>query len=195
VSAAVLVARVGAAHGAREAAAALACAGSEADRAGLMVDLDAGRAPRPGLIATAAARELEERLAAHIPGVGVASRGRICRLALPDDEAGLELAGAALAIGRGSTAALHLPPRLVQAALERPLCPTAGLLRADLADDRALTALAVGDLLERGLRVAVLKHPIGWVAARAALAGLSAPTGAAGIPTRIGRRLLDPDGQ
>ena len=44
------------------AAAALACAGSEADRAGLLVDLDCGRPPRPALIATAAARELEEIL-------------------------------------------------------------------------------------------------------------------------------------
>jgi hypothetical protein len=63
----VLVAPVGAAVGSRPAAAALACAGSELDRAGLLIDLDDGRAPRPSLIATAAARALEERLAAHLP--------------------------------------------------------------------------------------------------------------------------------
>lgn len=82
MSAVIVVTRVGGAGGARAAAAALACAGSEADRAGLLVDLDAGRRPRPSLISSAAARELEERLAAHLPDAGVAERGRICHLAL-----------------------------------------------------------------------------------------------------------------
>jgi hypothetical protein len=166
-----MVTRVGAAAGARAAAAALACAGSEVARAGLLVDVDAGRRPRPSLVASAAARELEERLAAHLPGAGVASRGRICHLALPGDVGGLELIGAALAIGRGSTTAVHLSPRLVQAALDGPLRPTGALLRADLAEDRALTALAVGDLIERGVRPAVLKRPLGRLTARLALAG------------------------
>lgn len=186
---------MGAAPGARAAAAALACAGSEADRAGLLVDLDPGRPPRPALIATAAARDLEERLAAHMPGVGVASRGRICHLALPGDEDGLERARAALAVGRDASAAIHLAPRQVQAALDGPLRPTGALLRADLPEDRALTALAVGDLIERGLRVAVLKWSIGWIAARAAAAGLSAPIGDRGLPPRVGRRLLGDDPQ
>ena len=51
--------------------------GPRASGAGLLVDLDPGRPPRPSLIATVAARELEERLAAHLPEAGVASRGRI----------------------------------------------------------------------------------------------------------------------
>jgi hypothetical protein len=192
VSAVVIVAPVGGASGSRAAAAALACAGSAADRAGLLVDLAPGRMPRPGLIASAAARELEERLAAHLPEAVVASRGRICHLSLPEDVVGLERAGAALAVGRGSTTAVHLTPRLVQSALDGPLRPTGGLLRADLAVDRALTALAVGDLIERGLRVAVLKRSIGWIASRAALAGVSAPVGDDGLPMRVGRLLLDP---
>jgi hypothetical protein len=46
------------------------------------------------------------------------------------------------------------------------------LLRADLAHDRALTALAARDLISRGLRVAVLKRQLGWLAKRAALLGM-----------------------
>jgi hypothetical protein len=190
VSVVVLVARVGAAHGARAAAAALACAGSEADRAGLLVDLDLGRPPRPALIATAAARELEERLAAHMPGVGVASRGRICHLALPGDEEGLERAGAALAVGRDATTAVHLPPRQVQAALVRHVHPTGALFRADLRVDRALTALAVGELIERGVRPAVMKRPLGWLAARRALGGALGPGLGEALPQPACIRLL-----
>ncbi len=175
MSATVIVTRVGAASGARAAAAALACAGLEADRAGLLVDVDAGRRPRPSLVASAAARELEERLAAHLPDAELASRGRICHLALPGDAGGLELIGAAIAVGRGSTTAIHLPPRLVQAALDGPLHPTGAMLRADLAEDRALTALAVGDLIERGVRPAVLKRPLGRLTALLALAGALGP--------------------
>src|SRR5262245_42276913 len=98
----VLVTRVGAASDSRAAAAALACAASEPDRAALLIDLEDGRPPRPGLIATAAARRLEERLVAHLPEAGVASRGLICRLQLPPDESGVERIGAALPLARGS---------------------------------------------------------------------------------------------
>ena len=59
---AILVTRVGEAEGALALAAALACAGSESDRAAVLVELSEGRAPRPGLVASAAARALEERL-------------------------------------------------------------------------------------------------------------------------------------
>lgn len=191
MSAVVIVARVGAAGGARAAAAALACAGAEPDRAGLLVDLDSGRPPRPSLIATGAARELEERLVAHLPEAAVASRGRICQLTLPSDEAGLERVGAALAIGRDGIAAVNLAPHLVQEALVGPIRPSGALLRADLAEDRALTALAVGDLLEHGVRPAVMKRPLGWIAARRALAGALVPgAGGAALPQPACTRLL-----
>ena len=68
----------------------------------------AGRAERwagrrgPGLVASAAARALEERLAAHLPEATVASRGSFCHLALPADGEGLERAPAALALVRDS---------------------------------------------------------------------------------------------
>lgn len=186
----VVVTRVGAASGSRAAAAALACAGSEPDRAGLLIDLGEGRASRPSLLATAAARELEERLAVHMPEAGVASRGSTCHLKLPADAGGLAQVAAALPLGRGSPAVLHLPPRLLQPALaEAGIQPTAALLRADLAEDRPLAALAARDLIERGLRVAVLKRPLGWLAARRGLLG-ALPAGGGGIPVRLCDRLL-----
>jgi len=186
----VLVIGLGAATGSRAAAAALACAGSEPDRAGLLVELsDEGRAPRPSLVAGAAARELEERLAAHLPEAGVASRGQICRLALPADLTGLESASAALPAVRDSVAAVHLPPRLLQPALEAPgIRPAAALLRADLDRDRALTALVAAELIRSGLRVSVQKHPLGWLTARRALLG--ALPAAEGDGGRLSRRLL-----
>jgi hypothetical protein len=186
----ILVARVGDAAGSKAAAAALACAGSEPDRAGLLIDLGGGRAPRPSLITGAAARELEERLVIHLPEAAVASRGGVCHLALPADPTGVERVTAALPLVRDSIAVVHLPPWLFRAALDEPRIRASGvLLRADLGADRALTALAVRDLMERDLRVAVLKQPLGWLAARRALAGLL-PGGGAGLPRRLPARLL-----
>jgi hypothetical protein len=170
----VLVTTVGAASGARAAAAALACAASEPDRAALLIDLDGGRAPRPSLIATAGARSLEERLVAHMPDAAVASRGSTCQLKLPADPEGIEGIAAALPLVRESACVLHLPPGLLRPVLEEArIQPTAALLRADLAGDRALTALAARDLMGRGLRVAVIKRPLGWLAGRMALLGVS----------------------
>jgi hypothetical protein len=186
-----LVTKVGEAGGARAAAAALACAGSAPDRASLLIDLDDGRAPRPSLVATAAARELEERLAVHLPEAGVASRGGICLLKLSADADGIERVPAALPLARDATAVVHLPPALLQPALAEPrIQPSAALLRADLGADRALTALAARDLLARGIRVAVLKRPLGWLAARRALLGALAAESSP-LPARLRERLLD----
>ena len=77
----VLVTAVGGAEGRAAAAAALACAGADVDRAALLVDVG-GRPPRPTLLASAAARGLEERLAAHLPSARVAARGQVCHLAV-----------------------------------------------------------------------------------------------------------------
>lgn len=171
----VLVTAVGAASGARAAAAALARAASEPDRAALLIDLDGGRAPRPSLIATSGARALEERLVAHMPDAAVASRGSVCHLKLPVDPEGIEGIAAALPLVRESAGIIHLPPRLLRPVLEETrVQATAALLRADLAEDRALTALAARDLMARDLRVAVLKRPLGWLAKRALLGMLPA---------------------
>lgn len=186
----VLVIRVGSATGSRAAAAALACVGSEPDRSGLLIDLDEGRAPRPSLIATASARALEERLAAHLPTCGLASRGRFCHLSLPSDLDGIEQIAAALPVVRDSISVVHLPPPLLQPALEEPrIRPSAALVCADLAKDRALTVLTARALMERGIQVAVLKRPIGWLAARAALFG-ALPTANEALPRRVSGRCL-----
>jgi hypothetical protein len=172
VSPVVLVSRVGAAKGSRAAAAALACAASESDRAALLVDLEEGRAPRPTLIATAGARGLEERLAAHLPDAAIASRGRICQLKLPPEREAIETLAAALPLAREATAVVHLPPVLLRAVLgDARVRSTGVLLRADLGEDRALTALAVRDLIAEGLQVVVVKRPLGLLAAGAAQLG------------------------
>lgn len=175
----VVVAAVGEAEGAGAAAAALACAGAEADSAALLVEVGGGPA-RPTLVSTAAAQRLEERLAAHLDGSRPAARGRIVRLAVSADEQGLEAAAAAATVARGAvrgggeaTVALHLPAPLLQPLLGSPAGRRVGaaMLRADLAADRHLLALAVRDLRRRGLAAGVLKRRLGWVAERRALFG------------------------
>jgi hypothetical protein len=185
----VLVAAVGLASGSKAAAAAVACAGSEPDRAGLLIDVGGGP-PRPTLVASGGARELEGRLPAHLPGLRAASRGQTCHLVAPADETGLEAMRAALPLVRDSVAVVHLPPDLLRGALDTPgISPSAVLLRADLARDRALTALAVADLAARGLPAAVLKQPLAWIPARRALFGVLAPGASGGLSAGLVKRL------
>ena len=189
----VLVTSVAEATGGKAAAAALACAASEPDRAALLIDLSSSRPPRPLLIATAGARRLEERLAAHMPAAPVASRGRLCQLTLSPDGDGVEQIPAALPLARESAAVIHLPPPLWTQVQAHPRIPAgAALLRADLIRDWALTALVVRDLLDRRLRVAVLKRPLAWLPARAALLG-ALPANGSVLPVGIRKRLLTTD--
>jgi len=191
MSAVVLVTRVGAASGSRVAAAALACAGSGPDRAGLLIDVGGGP-PRPALVASVAARELEQRLATHLPGHRSASRGQTCHLAVGEDPLELDAIRAALPLARDSVAVVHLPPARL-----RPLLAEAGgavsgvLLRADLEADRALAALAVRDLAARGIRARVLGCPLPWVPARRALFGLLPSDAAGGLPPRLTAGILE----
>lgn len=191
-AATVLVTAVGAAEGARPAAAALACAGADAGRATLLVDAS-GRPPRPTLLASASARELEERLVAHLPRHRVAARGQVCHLAVGADPESLAAAAAAVTVARGSLAVLHLPPALVQPLLDDRLGGrlSGALLRADLAAERELLALLVADLRRRGLAVGVLKRRLPWAAERRALFGALAP-GGGGLPDYLVRRLAAP---
>jgi hypothetical protein len=186
----VLVAPVGGAEGARGAAAALACAGADVDRASLLIEVGA-RPPRPTLLASAAAQRLEERLAAHLPASRVAARGQVCHLAVGADEQGLELAAGAAPLVRDSLAVLSLPAAMLREAIEGRAGPkpTGVLLRADVAADRALLALAVRDLLARGLAVAVLKRRLGWVVERRALFGALPAESAGGLPSSFLRKL------
>ncbi len=186
----VLVAAVDAASGSGAAAAALACAASEPDRAALLVDLGDGRRPHSTLIATAGARSLEERLVAHMPDAAVASRGRFCQLTLASEPEAIDAIASALPLARESAAVVHLPPSSLRPVLAEPrIGATAALLRADLGEDRALTALAARDLMACGLRVAVLKRPLGLLPARAALLG-ALPAGGQALPEGLRERLL-----
>lgn len=186
----VLTTWIGQAEGSRAVAAALACAGSDPGSAGLLIELSDERAPRPALVASTAARALEERLASHLPDAAIAARGHICQLTLPLEDGSLERARAALPPARETTAVIHLPPGLVREALADRFEASAVLIRADLGADRPLAALAVRGLLGEGLRVGVAKSPLAWVAARRALFG-ALPAGAPGsLPRRLTERLL-----
>jgi hypothetical protein len=189
---AVLVTAASEASGAKAVAAALVCAGSEPDRAGLLIDVG-GRPPRPTLIASSGARQLEERLVVHLPNLRAASRGGTCHLAVPADETWVELIPAALPLVRDSIAAIHLPAHLLRTSLDAPgISPSGVLLRADLGVDRALIALAVGEFAARGLKVAVLKQPLAWIQARRALFGVLPAGATGGLPPRLIQRLLSP---
>ena len=187
----ILVSAVAAAQGSRAAAAALVCAGSEPDRPGLLIDIG-GRAPRPTLVASSGARELEERLAVHMPQLRAASRGQTCHLAVGSDPEALEGVRAALPLVRDSVAVVHAPPALLQGVLSAPGIDPAGvLLCADLSLNHPLTALTVRDLLDRELTVRVLKRSLAWVAARRALFGVLPPEVPGGLPVRIRTSLLE----
>ncbi|HEY0391358.1 MAG TPA: hypothetical protein VGC63_06580 [Solirubrobacterales bacterium] len=186
----IFVAAVGAAAGSKAAAAALACAGSEPDRPGLLIDIG-GRPPRPTLVASAGARGLEERLAVHLPRLRAASRGQTCHLTVVEGPEALESVRAALPLVRDSLAVIHLPPAGFQAALDDTgLRPTGAMLCADLDDDRALTALAVRDLVRRGVPTKILRQALGWVPARRALFGVLSTAAPGGLPPRLIRSLL-----
>ena len=187
----ILVTAVGEASGSKAAAAALACAGSEPDRPGLLIDVG-GRPPRPTLVASAGARELEERLAVHLPQLRAASRGQTCHLAVPEDSTAFECVRAALPLVRGAPAVVHLPPALLQAVLmEAGIDASGALLRGDLDTDRALAALAARDLIARGLRTTILKHPLAWIPSRRALFGVLSPASPGGLPPRLLKSLLE----
>jgi hypothetical protein len=189
----VLVAGVGVAEGARAAAAALACAGADVERAALQIDVGA-RPPRPTLLASASARRLEERLAAHLPEARVAARGHVCHLSVSAEEEGLAAASAAVPLVRDSLVVMHLPAATLRTVIEGPPGPrpTGVLLRADVAADRPLVALAVRDLLDRGLAVAVLKRRLSWVAERRALFGALPPEATHCLSASLVRRLVEP---
>ena len=187
----VVVATVGEAEGSRGAAAALACAPADVDFATLLVDVG-GRAPRPALLASAAAQKLEERLLARLPELRVAARGQVCHLAVPAVREGLVAAAAAGDVARGAAMVLHVPPHLLEEAVSvgADLRPTGVLLRCDFPEDRPLLALAVRGLMLRGLTVGVLKQRLSWVAERRALFG-ALPAGApGGLSERLAARLL-----
>jgi hypothetical protein len=185
----VLVTAVGEAEGSRSAAAALACATADLDLAPLLIDVG-GRVPRPTLIASAAAQQLEGRLKAHLEDASVAARGQVCHLAVLSEGDGLATAAAAATAAREAGVVVHLPPDLLQPVLAEPAFQvSAVLLRADLNQDRALVALTVRDLIDSGVGAAVLKRRLTWVAERRALFGMLPAGAPGGLPERLVRQL------
>lgn len=187
----VLVTAVGRASGDRAVAAALACAGSEVDRPGLLIDVG-GRPPRPTLLASPGARKLEERLAVHLPRLRAASRGQTCHLAVAGEPPDFEGMRAALPLVRDSVAIMHCAPALLYDFLGESGIPVTGvLLCADPGSDRALTALAARELIRRQLRVRVLGRSLAWIPARRALFGLLPRGVPGGLPPRLIAALLE----
>jgi hypothetical protein len=187
----VVVAAVGEAEGSRGAAAALACAGAEVDSAPLLVDVG-GRTPRPTLIASAAAQKLESRLKAQLPDAKAAARGQVCHFAVTAESDGVGLVASAADTAREGGVVLHVPPHLLHAVLaDFEGRVSAVLLRADLRSDRALVALAVRDLIERGVAAAVLKRRLTWVAERRAMFGVLPPGASGALPERLVRQLTE----
>lgn len=176
-----LVSAVGDAEGSLAAAAALACAVADTDRGALLADIGIAAGLRPTVIASSPARELEERLATELPQSRAAARGLICHVTLPEP-AGLSdfraLAGELPCV-------VHAPPALYHASIAALPSARAVLLRADLAADRSLAALAVDDLRSRGLRVRILKRSLDWIAARRALLGALPASARGGLPPRL----------
>ncbi|HEY7150437.1 MAG TPA: transglycosylase SLT domain-containing protein [Solirubrobacterales bacterium] len=181
----VLATDLGGASGGLAVAAAVGVALAAGDRRILLAEIGAARGRGPTTLASASARALERDLR----GLGfrrAAARGRLCWLGLPEAQDSLrELAGA-LETARPEVSIVYVRAGLWRAALDDPALPLrGGLLRADLAEDRSLAALAVIELRERRLRVRVASRPLGLVASRRALAGLEVGGGSARRVSRL----------
>ena len=183
---------LGGARGGLAVAAAVGVAFASGEHPVLLVEIGAERGRGPTTLASASARGLERELREH--GFRrAAARGRLCWLVLPDVDESLGELARALEAAKPAVSIVHVPARLWRAALDEPSLPLrAGLLRADLAEDRPLAALAVIELRERRLPVRVASRPLGLVASRRALAGLEAGGGSARRVARLARGLLSP---
>ena len=186
----VLATELGDASGGLAVAAAVGVALASSGPGVLVAELGAERGRGPTTLASACARDLERALRER--GFRrAAARGRLCWLALPDGEDALAELARALQAANPPISVVHVPGRLWRAALGEPaLGLRSGLLRADLAADRPLTALAVIELRERGVPVRVASRPLGLVASRRALAGLEVGGGAAKRVARLARGLF-----
>jgi hypothetical protein len=185
----ILVTPVGRACGSKAAAAALACAGSEPDSPGLLVNVGGAR-PRPTLLASSGARELEERLAVHRPDLSAASRGQTCHVTVGEG-ACKEALCSVLPLSRDFLTVVCLAAgELHEVVDELGTEIDAVVLRADFPRDKALTALAAADLISRGFAVSVLDRSLAWIPARRALFGALPGHAPGGLSSRFRERLL-----
>jgi hypothetical protein len=191
----ILAGSVGGAGGGAALAAAVGVAAATAESrtcAVLLADLDPPqRRPGPTMLSSGPACELEDALRELGPAfAGAAARGHLCYLGLPGED-GLERVGELLESRLPVARVIaHFPERMWAAALDRALGATAGLLQAELPADRALVALAVRELHERGMRARVAGRQLGRVAARRALAGMEPGGSASRRAARLARGLL-----
>jgi hypothetical protein len=191
----ILASSVGGAGGSAALAAAVGIAAATRGprlEAVLLADLDPPERPRgPTMLASAAAWELEDALRGVAPAfVGAAARGHLCQLALPAED-GLDLLGELMEVRPPAARVFaHVPETMWADAIDRGLGASAGLLQADLPSDRALVALAVRELHERGMRARVAGRPLGRVAARRALAGMDPGGAASRRAARLARGLI-----
>jgi Transglycosylase SLT domain/D-alanyl-D-alanine carboxypeptidase/Putative Flp pilus-assembly TadE/G-like len=176
------------------AAVAVAAGGGAGAESALLVDLDPGqRARGPTVLASDAARVLEDRVRAlGGPFQAAAARGHLCYL--PLQGGGDPLAPLAELIAHEPPAAaviVHLPQDLWPRAIGDPrFRARSGVLRADLPADRALAALAVRELHDRGLRAKVVSDQLGMVASRRVLAGVEPGGAASRRAARLARALV-----
>ncbi|HEY8467070.1 MAG TPA: transglycosylase SLT domain-containing protein [Solirubrobacterales bacterium] len=147
-------------------------------------------APRPTLLASRAARELEARL--REAGWQAAARGAICELRLPDDEPAEALARARADCG-GAALVAWLGERDWRAAVEHhELAADGALIRAERDRDRALTALLAIELRARRISPHVVMAAPGAVGTRRALAGIDPGGPLARRAERIAARIRGP---
>ena len=158
------------------------------ERAVVLIDVG-GERRGPTILASARARELEARL--RDGGRECAARGRIVWVSIPAAEAwGADLATILAQLG-DAIAIVVVPPALLQPALDcEGLRADAILLRAELAEQRALAALAVAEARAADLRIRVTAAAPGRVAARRALAGIEPGGEASRRAARLARGLL-----
>lgn len=137
----------------------------------LLVELRPEPRRRPAtLLCAPSARVLEAEL--RELGLPASARGRICHLCLDHDQESLDRLASALPGCGAETAIVGVPGELWVPALESALEPAGGVLAADPVSERALAALAVGELHARGLPARVETRVPGPLASRRALAGI-----------------------
>ena len=192
-----LVTDLGGASGGLAVAAAVGAALASAERRVLLAEIGAERSRGPTTLASSSARALEQELRElGIPSgrphaAGSAGSG-FPRRTSPSASSHVQ-SRRRIRRSRSSTS----PPGCGASPWTSRRCLYgAGLLRADLAEDRPLMALAVIELRERRLPVRVASRPLGLVASRRALAGLEVGGGvrAAGLAARPRPRCPPPRG-
>jgi hypothetical protein len=167
----------------------------------LLIEIGATRRLSPTVLATQAAKDLEETLQGRFPDSRVAARGRLCLMQVdPGEDGEVDLEGILQEARKATKVVVACPPASYRGVAESPgivadLILLAAPSRPDPAE-LALIDLAVSETRELARVVRVRRDPPGRIEARRALAGSNAgrPRGGAapdrGDEARSWRRLL-----